>query len=147
MIWDLQDGNQHGVWPALLCTANFARVFDADTGDQLFNVTGVPTGTIVQGPNGEQLRYVITNQGNTTNPNYNLALWNSTLLWSGTFFRPGTTNQATHPIKHCQLQPGGTISTPPSTTATSLVNASIFNTQTYKTASAGTSQLDPGVTQ
>ncbi len=27
LIWDLQNGNQHGVYPALLCTSNFARVF------------------------------------------------------------------------------------------------------------------------
>ncbi len=125
IIWDLQDGNQHGVWPALLCTANFARVFDADTGEQLFNVTGVPTGTTVQGPNGEQLRYVITNQGTTANPNYNLALWNSTLMWGGTFFRPGTTQSGNSPS--LANATGGTISTPPSTTTTSLVNASIFD--------------------
>ena len=123
IIWDLQNGNQHGVWPALLCTNNFARVFDADTGDQLFNVTGVPSGTIVQGPQGEQLRYVITNQGTTSNPNYNLALWNSTLLWQGTFFRPGQSGNS----PDLQNATGGTISTPPSTTATSLVNASIFD--------------------
>ena len=73
MIWDLQNGNQHGVWPALLCTANFARVFDADTGDQLFNVTGVPTGTTVQGPNGEQLRYVISNQWQPLNSKLELS--------------------------------------------------------------------------
>lgn len=125
MIWDLQNGNQHGVWPALLCTANFARVFDADTGDQLFNVTGVPTGTIVQGPNGEQLRYVISNTS-ATNWNYNLALWNSTLMWGGTFFRPGTTQSGNSPSL-ANATGGGTISTPPSTTSTSLVNASIFD--------------------
>ncbi len=132
MIWDLQNGNQHGVYPALLCTNNFARVFDADTGDQLFNVTGVPTGTTVQGPNGEQLRYIITNQGNTTNPNYNLALWNSTLLWSGTFFRPGTTQSGNSPdlinaTSPTGTAPGSAISTPPSTTSTSVVNGSIFD--------------------
>jgi len=125
MIFDLQDGNQHGVWPALLCTANFARVFDADTGDQLFNVTGVPSGTTVQGPNGEQLRYVISDLGNSTVHNYKLALWNSTLMWGGTFFRPGTTQSGNSPS--LANATGGTISTPPSTTSTSLVNASIFD--------------------
>jgi outer membrane protein assembly factor BamB len=124
MIWDLQNGNQHGVWPALLCTANFARVFDADTGEQLFNVTGVPSGTIVMGPVGEQLRYVISNTS-ATNWNWNLALWNSTLMWGGTFFRPGTTQSGNSPS--LANATGGTISTPPSTTSTSLVNASIFD--------------------
>jgi hypothetical protein len=128
MIWDLQNGNQHGVYPALLCTNNFARVFDADTGDALFNVTGVPTGTTVQGPNGEQLRYVITNQGTTANPNYNLALWNSTLLWQGTFFRPGDSGNS----PSLYNATGGTISTPPSTTATSVVNGSIFDSSNVR---------------
>lgn len=128
-IWDLQTGNQHGVWPALLCTSNFARVFDADTGDALFNVTGVPSGTIVQGPQGEQLRYVISNTS-ATNWNWNLALWNSTLLWSGTFFRPeqsGNSPDLYNATGTGGVAPGGTISTPPSTTATSVVNGSIFN--------------------
>jgi hypothetical protein len=88
-IYDLQDPNQHGVWPALLCTANFARVFDADTGDQLFNVTSPPSGTIVQGPQGEQLRYVLSsNLGNATNPLYLLEEWNSTKMFQGTGFHP-----------------------------------------------------------
>jgi len=82
LIWDHEDPNQHGVFPAILATSNFARLFDADTGNALFNVTGVPSGTAVFGPNGEQLRYVFTNQGNSTNPNWNLAEWNSTKLWN-----------------------------------------------------------------
>jgi hypothetical protein len=132
MIWDLQNGNQHGVYPALLCTSNFARVFDADTGEQLFNVTGVPSGTIVQGPVGEQLRYVLSNLGTTASPNWNLALWNSTLLWSGTFFRPGTTQSGNSPdlinaTSPTGTAPGSAISTPPSTTSQSVVNGSIFD--------------------
>jgi len=34
------------------------RAFDAYTGDPLFNVTGVPTGTAVVGSNGEQLKLI-----------------------------------------------------------------------------------------
>jgi len=123
LIWDLQNGNQHGVYPALLCTNNFARVFDADTGDALFNVTGVPSGTIVQGPQGEQIRYVMTNLGTSLNPDWRLALWNSTLLWQGTFFRPGDSGNS----PSLYNATGGTISTPPSKTDTSVVNASIFD--------------------
>jgi len=129
-IYDLQDPNQHGVWPALLCTNNFARVFDADTGEQLFNVSGVPSGTIVQGPQGEQLRYVLTNLGNNTNPNWNLAEWNSTKLWSGTAFHPrqsGNSPDLYNATGPGGVAPGGTISTPPSTTSQSVVNGSIFN--------------------
>jgi hypothetical protein len=123
MIWDLQNGNQHGVYPALLATTNFARVFDADTGDALFNVTGVPSGTVVQGPNGEQLRYVMTNLGTSSNPDYKLALWNSTRLWQGTFFRPGDSGNS----PSLYNATGGTISTPPNPNAISVVNASIFD--------------------
>jgi hypothetical protein len=82
-IYDVQDPNQHGVYPALLFTANFANAFDADTGDPQFNVTGVPSATaytIQNGPNGEQLRYTIFNNGTTAKPNYYLAQWNSSRL-------------------------------------------------------------------
>jgi outer membrane protein assembly factor BamB len=81
-VWDHEDPNQHGVYPAMLATSSFARIFDADTGNQLFNVTGVPSGTSVLGPNGEVLRYVFTNLGNTTNPNWVIAEWNSSKLWN-----------------------------------------------------------------
>ena len=101
LIWDHEDPNQHGVYPAILSTSNFAQLFDAETGEPLFNVTGVPTGTAVLGPNGEHLRYVFTNLGNTTNPNYVLAEWNSTKLWNfaanpytnGSLLSPSIINQ------------------------------------------------------
>jgi outer membrane protein assembly factor BamB len=80
-IYDQQDPNQHGTYPAILFTANFARAFDAYTGDPLFNVTGVPTGAATQGPQGEQLRYVLANGGNTTKPSWYLSEWNSSSLW------------------------------------------------------------------
>ena len=88
-IYDLEDPNQHGVYPAILFTSNFARAFDADTGTALFNVTGVPTGTLAKGPQGEQLRYVISNIGTTANPNWTLAEWNSTKIWSFASTNPG----------------------------------------------------------
>jgi hypothetical protein len=80
-IYNLWDPDQHGVFPPILFTTNFARAFDAYTGEQLFNVTGVPGGTSVMGPSGEQLRYVLSNLGNSANPNYHLAQWNSSRLW------------------------------------------------------------------
>jgi hypothetical protein len=81
-IYNLWDPNQHGTLPPILFTTNFAQAFDADTGDPLFNVTGVPSGTATMGPNGELLRYVITNNGTTANPQWMLAEWNSTNLWN-----------------------------------------------------------------
>jgi len=95
-VYDHEDPNQHGVFPAILATSNFARLFDADTGTALFNVTGVPFGTTVLGPQGEQLKYVITNLGNSTNPNYVLAQWNSSKIWNyGT--NPYTTGSLLNP--------------------------------------------------
>src|SRR3990172_4543833 len=83
-IYDVQTPNQHGTYPPILFTSNFARAFNAWTGDPLFNVTGVPSGIPVQGPQGEQLRYTLFNNGTTQNPSYYLTQWNSTNLWSGT---------------------------------------------------------------
>jgi outer membrane protein assembly factor BamB len=88
-IYNLWNGNQHGVYPPILFTANFARAFDAWTGDPLFNVTGVPTGTVAAGPNGEQLRYVLTNTGTSTNPAWYLSEWNSSRMWA-TYSNPIT---------------------------------------------------------
>ena len=68
--------NMHGIsYEGILFTANFARAFDARTGNPLFNVTNVPTGTAVLGPSGEHLRYVV----NTTTKM--VAQWNSSKLW------------------------------------------------------------------
>jgi outer membrane protein assembly factor BamB len=82
LVWDHEDPNQHGVYPAILATSNFAQLYDADTGTPLFNVTGVPSGTSVLGPNGEILRYVFVNLGTSGSPDYVLAQWNSSKLWS-----------------------------------------------------------------
>ncbi len=100
-IYDVQDPNQHGVYPAILFTSNFARAFDADTGDPLFNVTGVPSANQYQmalGPQGEQLRFVLTNKGTSSNPNWYLAEWNSSKLWDYTGLSPaisGSTDAST----------------------------------------------------
>ena len=80
-VYDLETPNQHGVYPPILFTSNFAQAYDAYTGDPLFNVTGVPTGTALPGPAGEQLRLILTNNGNATNPIMYLSQWNSSRLW------------------------------------------------------------------
>jgi hypothetical protein len=82
-IYDTQQPNQHGVMQPILYTSNFGEAYDADTGKPLYNVTNVPSGTSVLGPNGEILRYVMTNVGNMTHPNYYLAQWNSTKMHYG----------------------------------------------------------------
>jgi hypothetical protein len=87
-IMDVEDYNQHGVYNAILCTANFARCFDADTGNPIFNVTGVPSASNnfakSVGPNGEELRLVLANVGTSSNPNWTMGEWNSSKIWSYT---------------------------------------------------------------
>jgi len=82
-IMDYETPNYHGVYPAVLFTSSFARAFDAATGEPLFNVTTVPSGTTVLGPIGEQIRYMFVNNGTTANPDYYLCQWNSSRMWSG----------------------------------------------------------------
>ena len=80
-IYNLWNGDQHGTFPPILFTSNFARAFDAYTGEPMFNVTNVPSGTAVAGPTGEQIRYVMSNAGTNANPQWYLAEWNSSKLW------------------------------------------------------------------
>jgi hypothetical protein len=90
-IYDVEDANQHGVFPPILFTSNFGRAFDAFTGEELFQCSpSAPSGGISMGPQGEQLRYVITNMGNSTNPDFYLGEWNSSRLWGGQGWAPGT---------------------------------------------------------
>ena len=134
LIWDHEDPNQHGVFPAILSTANFARLFDAETGAALFNVTGVPTASgwaMVNGPWGEQLRYVLQNKGTTQSPNWHLARWNSTKLWNfgtnpftgGSLLSPGIINASATPnsVTSVPLSP----SNPAYYTNTYIVNGSV----------------------
>jgi hypothetical protein len=112
-IYDVYDANQHGVYPGILFTSNFARAFDAQTGDPLFNVTGVPSGTTSAGAQGEQLRYILTNTGTTANPAYYLAEWNSSRIWVFTYppgLGPTLYNMST--VTAQNILPGQTIGAP-----------------------------------
>jgi outer membrane protein assembly factor BamB len=91
-IQNVYDPDQHGVYPAILVStsggASFFGVspeswqlFDAYSGDDLFNVTNVPSGIAVMGPNGETLRYVLRNAGTSDDPHWYLSEWNSSKLW------------------------------------------------------------------
>jgi len=91
-IQNVYNPDQHGVYPAILVAASGGasffgvtpeswQLFDAYTGDDLFNVTNVPSGISVMGPNGETLRYVMRNAGTSDNPQWYLSQWNSSRLW------------------------------------------------------------------
>ena len=81
-VQDMENPDFHGVRPAYLCTSNFARVFDAATGEPVFNVTSPPSGTNVIGPDGEVMKYIFYNNASTGQPqDYYLCLWNSSRFW------------------------------------------------------------------
>jgi len=81
-ILNYDDANQHGTLPqGLLFTSNFARAYDPNTGILTkWNMTNVPSGTAILGPNGEHLRYTMTRLGTTANPEWRLTQWNSSKM-------------------------------------------------------------------
>ncbi|MEM4733410.1 MAG: PQQ-binding-like beta-propeller repeat protein, partial [Candidatus Bathyarchaeia archaeon] len=82
--YDWDDMNQHGIVnPGWLFTANFARAYHPLYGEvATLNITDVPSGFEVVGPKGEVLRYVLTNIGTSTNPNWRLLQWNSSRVFT-----------------------------------------------------------------
>jgi outer membrane protein assembly factor BamB len=108
-IYDVQDPNQHGVYPPILIASiggSFLgpavpatwMAYDAYTGTFMFNVTNIPTGTKVMGVNGEYLIVSLVNYGTTTEPNYYLQQWNSSRLWTGQYGGSSTSPQIVPPI-------------------------------------------------
>ncbi len=74
-IYNYESFNQHGAIPNgyLWATSGTTWLaYDPLDGNWLFNLTDVPSGTNVYGPNGEILRYVFNNNQHW------LALWNNT---------------------------------------------------------------------
>ena len=56
--------------------------YDAYSGNWRYNITNVPGGTTAYGLLGEQLRYSISNVGDSTNRIWNLTQWNNTYVVS-----------------------------------------------------------------
>ena len=89
--YDWDDMNQHGVVPpSWLFSSNFGTAIHPLYGITAFNTSSAPSGTEVYGPKGEAIRYVLTNLGNTSNPNYYLAQWNSSKVFISTTSATGT---------------------------------------------------------
>ena len=89
-LYDYESPNQHGILPngLLIAASGFGvqtwRTYDPKTGiPTTMNLTNVPAGPAVGGPQGEILRYTLTNVGNATNPNWYLAQWNSSRVFGG----------------------------------------------------------------
>jgi hypothetical protein len=127
-VYNLWNPDQHGVFPPILFTTSFARAFDAYTGMQLFNVSGTPGGAISSGPNGEQLRYVFTNLGNSTNPAWYLQQWNSSRLWQQSGSNPFSSGSSLLSPSVINMTNNALVTVPPSVTSvvnTVTVNANI----------------------
>jgi hypothetical protein len=99
-IYDVQDPNQHGVYPPILFATSGTTwlAFDAYTGDPMFNVTNVPSGTTILGSEGEHLILSLVNLGTPTAPNYYLQEWNSSRLWDGDYSGLSTSPTEVPPI-------------------------------------------------
>jgi hypothetical protein len=100
-LYSYEDPNQHGVLPNGILIAPFTAggtptpfgmmggytcwtAYEPRTGKLLpMNITHIPSGVAVRGPMGEYLIYTLTNYGNTTNPNWYLAQWNSSRVFGG----------------------------------------------------------------
>jgi outer membrane protein assembly factor BamB len=82
------DPNEHGIQnPGWLFTSNYVIGYQPERGIPYLNIVNVPAAAFygpgpasvfeIQVPTGENLRYVLTNQGTSSKPNYYLAQWNS----------------------------------------------------------------------
>jgi outer membrane protein assembly factor BamB len=133
-IYAVHDPNHHGVHPAFLVVTPRREpweMYDADTGDWLFDITDVPSGTTVMGPLGEQLRYVMTNLGTSSSPDYRLAQWNMTKLFSFSSRSPtpdtSTTTTTTNVTTTTYVNGSLVTTLTPTTTTTTAVDASVFD--------------------
>ena len=73
--------NNRGTWAYLWFTSgtNMYAVNPA-TGDLIYTMTNVPTGTIYVGPSGEMLKYRMVNYGTVATPRWYFQQWNSTYV-------------------------------------------------------------------
>ncbi len=79
LVWDCLN-NRGGFSYLWLSSGSTYYALDAKYGDLKYNMTNVPGGTMLVGPNGELIQYSIVNYGNSTNPNYRLLQWNSSYV-------------------------------------------------------------------
>ncbi len=107
-VYDVEDPNQHGVYQPILFSSaatygpqgTIWRAFDAYTGDPMFNVTNVPSGTSILGPNGEELIITLANLGTPSAPSYYLQEWNSSRLWGNNYSGASTSPPVVPPINN-----------------------------------------------
>ena len=80
-IFNYISENNRGTW-AYLWMVSGTNMFALDpvTGDLIYNMTNVPSGTFYIGPSGEMLKYRAVNHGTVANPHWYLQQWNSTYV-------------------------------------------------------------------
>ncbi len=76
------DVNEHGIQnPGWLFSSNYAVGYQPEYGYPELHFANVPSGTEIQGPAGEGLRFILPNLGTTASPIYtNLLQWNSSRI-------------------------------------------------------------------
>jgi hypothetical protein len=106
-VYDVQDPNQHGVYPPILyATATGSdfktewKAYDAYTGDFMFSVNDIPSGTAMLGPNGEYLILSLVNLGTAIKPDYYMQEWNSSRLWGNNYSGESTSPPVIPPISN-----------------------------------------------
>lgn len=128
-IYDVQDPNQHGVYPPILYAVSGGsglfgvspetwEAFDAFTGTYMFTTSGIPidgsntpngigTSTTMLGPNGEYLILSLVNYGSATSPNWYLQEWNSSRLWGNNYSGESTSPPVVPPVSNAYNVTGG----------------------------------------
>jgi len=113
-IYDVQDPNDHGVYPPILFSVSGGasmfgsspmtwKAYDAYTGTYMFtteNITMGDTSTTMLGPEGEYLVISLANLGTATKPNWYLQEWNSSRLWGNNYSGGSTTPPVVPPISN-----------------------------------------------
>jgi len=120
-IYDVQDPNQHGVYPPILYVVSGGvslfgafpeswTAYDAYTGDYMFSVNNIPIGNTFSaalGPNGEYLIVSLVNLGTPTVPNWYLQEWNSSRLWGNNYSGESTSPPVVPPVSSANNVTGG----------------------------------------
>jgi hypothetical protein len=120
-VYDVQDPNQHGVYPPILISQTGGggmfgaspiswKAYDAFTGNYMWAINNIPVGnsfTTALGPNGEFLIITLTNLGTAASPNWYLAEWNSSRLWGNNYSGASTSPPVVPPVSSANNVTGG----------------------------------------
>ena len=92
VIYNYESPNQHGTIPYLVDTGGTTRFYDPFTGEWLYTIENVPSGTAAVGPNGERLIYKFDFAAGW------MSLWNSTGIQALAGAETGTSGWQWRPV-------------------------------------------------